>query len=334
MRNINRSKRVNSYSLIFLVIFRNYKKLLETNCIHINYKNQKGAQKIMNLGIDIGNYGTKTSTGIIFESKVSKSSILTTNPICSLEGETYILGEGVFETEYRKVKKQNYLKLLFGAITLSSEDRFNNIVLGLPISQYKADKEELIGLVLTNSLEGSINHVERKIVIEDIEVYPEAVGAVEDDFEGIVIDIGGRTTDCCLIIRSLDKRKIENPFSLSIGTLNLYSDFIKTINNKFGLDLRINDAARVLKHGLKVNNNEIDIKDCMMVFKDFVENLINNIKVEYPLSTLDVRLVGGGSVVLATPLLKRLPQAQIINNSVFANAMAFGKVGEKLWQKR
>ncbi|MEW9924101.1 hypothetical protein AB2T63_12125 [Clostridium butyricum] len=146
----------------------------------------------MNLGIDIGNYGTKTSSGVIFESKVAKSSILTTNPICNLENETYILGEGVFDTEYRKIKKQNYLKLLFGAITLSSEERFNNIVLGLPISQYKIDKEALISLVLTSPLEGLINNVERKVVIDDIEVYPEGVGTVGYDFEGILIDIGGR----------------------------------------------------------------------------------------------------------------------------------------------
>ncbi|MEW9924102.1 hypothetical protein AB2T57_06540 [Clostridium butyricum] len=127
---------------------------------------------------------------------------------------------------------------------------------------------------------------------------------------------------------------MENPFSLPIGTLNLYSNFIKAINNENGLDLSINDATRLLKTGLKVNGNEIDIRNHMIVFKDFVENLINNLKVEYPLSTLDIRLVGGGSIVLAKALLKRLPQAQIINNSVFANALALGKVGEKLWQKK
>lgn len=288
----------------------------------------------MILGIDIGSYGTKTSAQVVFESKVAKSSILTTNPICSLENEIYILGEGTFDTEYRKVKKENYFKLLFGAIILSSQDRFNKVVLGLPISQYKADKQELISLILTKSLEGSINSVERSVVIEDVEVYPEGVCTVEDTFEGLLIDIGGRTTDCCLITRNLDKRKIENPFSLPIGTLNLYSDFIKSINNSLGLDLSINDAIRLLKNGLSINGIVIDIRNYMTVFKEFVENLINSLKVEYPLSTLDIRLVGGGSIVLAKPLLKRLPQAQIINNSIFANALAFAEVGEKLWQKR
>ena len=41
-----------------------------------------------------------------------------------------------------------------------------------------------------------INDVEKQIIIEDVEVFPEGVVTLPDDYEGICIDIGGRTTDC------------------------------------------------------------------------------------------------------------------------------------------
>ncbi|HEY8804806.1 MAG TPA: hypothetical protein VIM42_06820 [Clostridium sp.] len=46
---------------------------------------------------------------------------------------------------------------------------------------------------------------------------------VGSEFNGIIVDIGGRTTDIAL----LENRKAKKPYSLPIGTLNLYWDFIK-----------------------------------------------------------------------------------------------------------
>lgn len=287
----------------------------------------------MILGIDVGNFATKTSTGCIFESKVAKvGNILSNDITLEMNREVYYLGEGNFDTGYRKAYKDSYLQLFFGAAALSSEDLENQVVVGLPLSQYKQDKEILKKIILDNRYQQiTINHTKKILIITDAEVYPEGLGAVPKEFEGIVIDIGGRTTDIALLVKGNSVKKVENPISLPQGTLNLESDFIKTINSKYSLDLKIKDAKRILKNGLKIYGEEVDINFAIEIYKQYVEDLINKVQLEYSLKTYDVALVGGGSRLLYTPLKRRLPNSFLVENSVFANANAFRKVGENLW---
>lgn len=289
----------------------------------------------MILGIDLGNFAIKTSTGFDIESKTKLGTgILTTSPLVEYAGKQFILGEGEYCTEYRKVKKENILDLLFSAIVLSTTDINNKIVLGLPVSQFKTDKKELINLVMQNrKMIGVINSIERKIYIDDIEVYPEGVSSAGNEFEGIIIDIGGRTTDVCQVSLINQRRKIDNPFSEALGMINLYSDFIKSINSKYSLDLKLNDAERILKKGLKIKGELIDTSKEKLIFKDYVNKIISKLRVEYPLDTLDITLVGGGATVLGRIFKKNLPQTTIAENSFYANANIFEKVGKQLWQK-
>ena len=290
----------------------------------------------MILGVDIGNYNLNSSNGLSIESKVSRSNTLFSNsPTVELFRKKLIIGDGEFDTEYRKVKKENYLQMLYIAICLSTEENFNNIVVGLPISQYKADKDELINLIIQNSeMKGYINNQERKVIIQDIEVYPEGIGAVDSNFEGILVDIGGRTTDICHIENINGKKKLINPTSESIGTLNLYTDFIKSINNDYSLDLKLDDAERILRRGLKINGVEVDISNSKMVFADYVDKIVNKLKIEYSANTLDIALLGGGSIILGRSIIKRLPSSYVVDNPIFANSYAFKKVGEQLWLRR
>lgn len=289
----------------------------------------------MILGVDIGNYNLNSSEGICLESKTSRSSSLFSNsPLVDIFGKKLTIGEGEFDTEYRKVKKQNYLQMLYTTICLSTTDTYNNVVVGLPISQYKTDKDELINLIIQNSaMEGTINNNERKIKLQDVEVYPEGIGAVNSDFEGIIVDIGGRTTDVCHIENVDGKKKLINPTSEAIGTLNLYTDFIKTLNNQYSLDLKIQDTERILRNGLKIKGVEADIRDAKLVFTDYVDKIVNKLRIEYSANTLDIKMLGGGAIILGKSLSKRLPNATIIDNPIFANSQAFRRVGEQLWLK-
>ena len=291
----------------------------------------------MILGTDLGNYLIKTSTGFNVESKISETkNILTTSSLIDYAGKQFVIGEGEFDSEYRKVKKENYLALLFAAMALSSNDSTNKIVVGLPISQYHNDKQELTNLILQNShFEGYINGDKRVIDITDVEVYPEAVGTVPLEFEGIIVDIGGRTTDICQITHQNGRRKIENPFSEALGMINLYSDFIKALNNSYSLDLKLNDANRILSKGLKIKGISQDISQEKKVFKDYVNKIISKLQVEYSVDTLDVKLTGGGSLVLGNAIKKRLgANVSIVENSLFANADAFEKVGNEIWLRK
>lgn len=291
---------------------------------------------IMIKGVDIGSFATKDNLGNIFESKVSGvGNILGNKYEVVLNDEVYYIGEGTFDTEYRKVNRVTYIKLLFGMLCLGTTDTQTQIdlVLGLPISQYKEDKEELKELIKENyHLQGSLNGTRRDIYISDCEVYPEGIAAIESSFEGIIVDIGGRTTDCCLTYENDGKRKIDKPISLPLGTLNLYSDFINLINSKYGLDFMINDAERIIKKGLTIEGNKIDLIFAVVVFKQYLENLIRQLNIEYNLKTNRISFTGGGSLLLKKAIQKRLSHAEISETATFDNAKGFYNVGVSLWE--
>lgn len=286
------------------------------------------------LGIDVGNATTKSNTGIIFDSKITKREPLYTTDKFKLDGENYFLGEGDFDTTYRKVDKESYLNLMFAAICLSTDTVHNKIMVGLPISQYKEDKSKLINMVLNNrTKELEINGVNKEIVIEDVEVAPEGIATLEDGFQGIVIDIGGRSTDCALVETIRGRRKILNAISIASGTINVYTDFINILNNRYGLDLNISDAERILIRGLILDGKTINTDFALETFKSFVETLISRLQVEYSLRTNLISLTGGGATMLYRPIKKRLGDGvSLQQDSIFANANSYYELGCGIWQ--
>ncbi len=286
------------------------------------------------LGVDVGNATCKTNTGVLFNSKITDVEPFGKADTLFIDKKHYWLGEGAYDTTYRKVDKRNYINFLFGALALSTNTIRNYIVLGLPLSQYKEDKSALTNIVLSNKEKCiEINGVEKRLIIDDIEVFPEGVVTLEDEYEGIVVDIGGRTTDCALVINERGRRRILNPISLPCGTINLYTDFIKKLNNKFSLDLVMNDAERIIKNGLILDGRNTNIDFAMDVYRAFTENLITQLQVEYSLRTNSISLTGGGVTSLYKTIKERLGDGVSLQaNPIYANAKAYYELGCSIWQ--
>ena len=155
------------------------------------------------------------------------------------------------------------------------------MVVGLPLIQYQEDKEYLINRILQSKL------------VDDVEVVPEGVLTVPGEYEGMVIDIGGRTTDICMLVNENGIRKVRKPISIPKGALNLENEFINRINKTYGLDLTQLDAERIIKNGLFIYGKQqpVDIE----IFKDFVEDIVRKIQIDYSIKTNNVVIVGGGS---------------------------------------
>lgn len=288
----------------------------------------------MKIGVDVGSFAVKTSEMISFESRVSNmSNVLTNDDEFELFGESFYIEEGMADTEYRKVLRGNYIKLLYAAMVKSNAERNVELVLGLPISQFKEDRDRLIEMVCRNSvLKGEVNEEKRDFFIKRVDVYPEGIGAVPGGFNGIVCDIGGRTTDIALLSQRNGKRKIDLPMSEPMGTIPLYSSFIQAINNKYGLDLKLGDADRLLKSGLKIDGITTDISFAKKVFFNFIEELIAKLQVDYSLRTNDICFTGGGSILLKSIINKKIANAVVTDNGVFANAIAFKKYAEEVFR--
>lgn len=286
------------------------------------------------LGIDVGNATTVTSSGILFESKITNSTTFNSYDTIFINNKMYTLGEGEFDTTYRKIDKKSYEILLYGAIALGSKTVHNNIILGLPLSQYKEDKNQLINRIISNNEKYILlNGEEKHIIIDDIDVFPEGIVTVDDNFEGIIVDIGGRTTDAAMIINDRGKRKIINPISLPIGIINLYMDFINELNNRFGLDLFLRDAERIIKNGLILDGRYTEITKELSIFNEFIDTLIGRLQIEYSLRSNIISLTGGGSKLLHKVIKDRLGECvSLQENSIIANARAYYELGCTIWQ--
>ncbi len=284
------------------------------------------------LGDDLGHYYSKSSNLVILESKVSKSNNdnLNKHDVLRIDGESYYLGEGIRDTNFRKIEKQNLIQLLFGLISLSTTDKFNEVIVGLPLSQYKKDKETLKQLILENRDKWiEINGEERHLIIDDVEIAPEGVYSVNSNYEGIIVDIGGGTTDVCLLETRNNRRKVINPISIPLGTIKLYQDFISVVNSSYGLDLMPDDSERIIKQGLKIYGE--DKKISLDVFREYVELIVSRIQSEYSIKTYNITLIGGGSKLLYSSIKKRIPNVEIVDEPLFSNALGYKELGEELW---
>lgn len=179
-----------------------------------------------------------------------------------------IVGEGEFQTDFNKSMKENTLPLLFSALALSDpKEQYFQVVLGLPIQQYKSNKKELVAFIEDNkSKEVIIGGNKRDIVITDIEVAPEGASAYYNltldeknrlgNKQLIIVDIGGRTTDVCLF---KDKR-IKDYKTIPVGMLNIYADIVSIVNEKYTESFKLEEGEDILKDGLFLGGEQVENK--------------------------------------------------------------------------
>ena len=287
----------------------------------------------MILGIDVGNYSLKTSENINIKSLVtSEENILGSKIVLEYDNQKFVIGEGNFETELNKSTKDNFLPLLYTGIALSTKETFNQVVCGLPINQYKANKDALEKLILDNKMKViKINGKFREIVISDFKVYPEGIGAyynLDSKDDVIIVDIGGRTTDIAYI--SGNKHHSSN--TVAVGTLNIYKQVADILNSNYSLDLDIQAVDRITERGLlKVDNRDVDLRFITGILKNNFLKIKEALDFNFPARTEKIILVGGGAKLFAKAFKKRYENCEIAEEAVFANALGFRKVGERLW---
>lgn len=287
----------------------------------------------MILGIDVGNYSLKTSSNISVKSLVStEENILGSKLILEYDNQKFIIGEGNFETELNKSTKENFLPLLYTGIALSSEDTFNQIVLGLPINQYKTNRGQLEQLVQENKMKTlKVNGKLREIVISDFKVYPEGIGAYysfNSKEDVIIIDIGGRTTD----IAYISNKKHQLSDTVAVGTLNIYKEVATKLNSEYSLDLDIQKVDRITERGtLKVDNKDVDLRFITEILKKNFMRIKETLDFNFPARTENIILTGGGAKLFIKAFKNRYSNCDIADEPLYTNAIGFKKVGEKIW---
>lgn len=277
----------------------------------------------MKLGIDLGNSNLKSHTGVLIPSKVKQGKYINKNIEVVYERKIWTIGEGNREVEINKTKKESNLLFLYTMIALSSQDIENEVAVGLPLGQYQEQKDQYREYILKNNYADiEVNGENRIINITNCKVCPEGLASVPGGYEGIILDIGGKTTDICL----LEDKKVLNPISKPKGVLNLYSNIVNSINSKFGLDLIEEDAERIIKNGLFLDGEQQDIKFIYDILATFTDDIVNTLKLEYSLRTNKLLLIGGGGNLFYNSIKKRAKQAELIEGSLFSNAKGFRRM--------
>lgn len=296
----------------------------------------------MIIGVDLGNYAVKTSENLHFLSKVIESNGFYGDKEIIFDNKAIVVGEGEFQTDFNKSMKENTLPLLFSALALSNhyEECFE-VVLGLPIQQYKANKAEFINFIKENRCKQiTYKGKTRNIMIVDIEVAPEGASAYYNlslDIRKkigrkqlVIVDIGGRTTDVCLF----KDKQIKNYKTIPTGMLNVYSDIINTVNEMYTKNFILEDAEEILNNELFIDGETKDREFIKPILKKHFDSIFKELQLNFDISQGYVLLTGGGANVFKKAFSNRLKNLIVSNDNVFDNVKGFKKVGEQLWQEK
>lgn len=296
------------------------------------------------IGIDLGNCNLKTSKKIIVPALITRGGnyLISTGYEINFNGELFIIGEGDYDTNLNKLSKENLLPMLCLAAGLSTKEEFIRVVLGLPINQYRSNKNKMLEIIEENKiLNFKLNGLDRCICIEEASIFPEGVATYYSldiekrkalvDQDLIILDIGGRTTDIALL-KAGKKRSVAKSTSLDVGMINIYSDMINEINSLYTLGLNIEDAEGILKNGLEVDGEKQDTSFIKNIVRNNIEKVFKELNISYPVRTSPLIVTGGGGKSFFKSLKKRYPTAQLVEDNLFSNAIGYKRVGDKLWQ--
>ena len=291
----------------------------------------------MILGVDLGSFSVKTSEKVTFLSKISEIDNFTGDNKIIYNDKILFIGEGEFNTDWNKSKKQNTLPLLFTAIYRSTSDNINKVVIGLPINMYKKNKDDLKQLILNNRC-AKVNG--RELVISDIEVAPEGAAAYYNlspeqikkigSNQLIIINIGGRTTD----ISVFEGNKIIDIQTIPVGMLNVYQNIIDYINTKYTQSFKLEESQDIIINGLLLDGEQKDITFITPILKNCFNSIYKELQLKFNINKGFILLTGGGSISLQQAFKNRLKNIITSNNCIFDDALGFKKIGESLWLKK
>lgn len=291
----------------------------------------------MIIGVDIGRgyvKATDLNKFIIFPSFVAEYRERNLenendNYVITINNQSYFVGElaktegGVREFVKNK-SEQNLLPLILTALNLFNDCNFD-IVVGLPISDYKIQKEKLIDKI-KGTYKTVFKNQEKNITINSVLPFPEGAGALWglclDTFGNFinpqflekrigVIDIGYKTVDICLV----NKLKYEDARSTSIpiGLHEVYMQVYK----------RLSTTKDILPEDIETQEQYPEYQQLALKIESYINQLWKG-------NIDEIYLCGGGAQMLQSYLkinTKMLP------NPIFANVVGFTKVGYWRWKK-
>ena len=257
------------------------------------------AKNVKNIGIDLGN-STICVAGIGADGNIinaytysaySTDTALISGDIIECKGTKIALGVGQSTlTNVDKTNREYIEHQILWAVNAvyGSGTHYINLGTGLPISIYKAKKEEfaqrLRGL---GTIEGVVNGKEISVNIVDVKVMAEGYAAIkplsqyiDKDNTTLIIDIGLKTTDV-LLIEWNGKFKIVNYGTVNIALYDIYKVFQEKIASEGvevtieQIDRRFNSNKPIIRTEKGEFNLENHLVDTIHVCRDIMKDIEN-----------------------------------------------------------
>ena len=279
------------------------------------------------VGIDVGYSFTKTSTGMIFPSKITTAEpMLGYTRTLKRNNTLYYVGTGIGTVSMNKCYEDLTSTLTMYAICGAVEGTKARVVVGLPVGHFKAQRDALRSAVM--GLSGTVewNGQCRTITIEDAAVYPQGLLPVDDDY--ISVDIGYCTDDKVYI----ENGEVKYAKTTYYGMQPLYSRIMDAINQRYESKLDDDYAHIVLNKGLVVAGKRQDTSFLRPIIRAHAECIAQEIRKSTPSKMVPIYITGGGGAVMFGAIKELLPEAQLWENGQFSNAEMYQMVGEQIWE--
>lgn len=287
--------------------------------------------------INNGFFNYKSINNECFKTRVKEKSYKGVKIGCdtiTIEGRDYIVGQG--RPNFSKDKSNNFSKIcildMLGRFT-ESEESFKISLTTQPdiVSSQRA--------IMPKFLKGQYNIIHndkpKKIIIEDVLVFPETIAAYvannPKQFKDkilLLLDIGGVTTNGVLI-----KNNSFNPddiFSIPNGMYHLDSKVCDYLNSKYysSININVDDMDFYRDKGLFLDKNEnINILDTEKeyindnIYIPHIDKILEKCyyKGWTTIKSFDVLVTGGGGKVLFNTITKPLPKAKLSADPLYDN---------------
>ena len=343
---------------------------MATNQKTVNSEETKMSKPIF-VGVDDGHYAVKVFTE---NEKISlPSRALSGRHLLSMqnqdegfytteEGVTYTVSEylqNYEDTRYREFPKSPLVRVLIHAALRKAGLGGKDVIVttGLPVSYYyfpsgqkdenliRGKKENLSKKVICGTLK-SANIVSNTVTAEAIAAYVDQLMDLDGNrtaqYEDIkastvgVIDIGGKTTDCAVIIPGGNQVDAVRSGSSDHGVLQLMEALEARLRNMFDLGNvppRLVESA-IAKGTVKIAGEEKNVTDVVTAEKErLAEQIMSGVRHRIgDGKDLDfILFVGGGSIVMRDQLARNFQHCRFAEDAEYANARGMYKLAKYVY---
>lgn len=232
------------------------------------------------------------------------------------------------------------------------------IATGLPVNAYFLGNTELNKTLITAKQKNLGREVEcgshavakiasNTVIAEAIAAYFDSMFDMQgrhtdlyDEFKSStvgVIDIGGRTTDCAVILPGAEAIDMARTGSSDIGVLNMYDAIHARIKAQEDLDLPLNKLEKLVRtKKLRAGGEEIDVKN---IVDDEINKLAEKIlsaiypKIGNGRDLEYILIVGGGAYILKNHLQAQFKHAITPEQPEFSNARGMLKAAKYIYKR-